>query len=302
MSKQALGKGLDALLGPGGDDLDIFSGGDNGDFNKNSIKESFVDISLIVTNPDQPRKEFKEEALQELADSIKEIGIIQPVIVEKKNGKYEIVAGERRYRASKLAGLDRIPVIEKSFSEEEKYEIALIENIQREDLSPIEEAKAYQQLINNYNLSQEALSRKLGKKRSTIANSLRLLKLPEDMQDALNSSDISAGHARSILAVINPADQRILFNRIMSDGLSVRESEKQSSDLNKGIRMKSDSVRKDDKFLKKKNPDVMDVEQRFIDALGTKVNLKGNLAKGRIEITYFSREDLERIFDIIVKN
>ncbi len=121
------------------------------------------------------------------------------------------------------------------------------------------------------------------------------------MQDALNNSDISAGHARSILSVVNPADQRILFNRIISGGLSVRESEKQSSELNKGIRSKSDSAKKDDTLLKKKNPDVMDVEQRFIDALGTKVNLKGNLAKGRIEITYFSKDDLERIFDIIVR-
>jgi len=300
VSKQALGKGLDALLGPGGDDLDIFKNGDNGDNFPGKLTESFVDISLIETNPFQPRKEFNEEALQELADSIKEIGIIQPVIVEKKNGKYEIVAGERRYRAAKIAGLEKIPVIEKSFSEEEKYEIALIENIQREDLSPIEEAKAYQQLINNYSLSQEALSKKLGKKRSTIANSLRLLKLPEDMQKSLNSGEISAGHARSILSVVNPADQRILFNRIISGGLSVRESEKQSSDLNKGIRIKSDTSKREDQLLKKKNPDIMDVEQRFIDALGTKVNLKGNLAKGKIEITYFSRDDLERIFDIIV--
>lgn len=298
MSNKALGKGLEALLQSGLDDIDPVNNGDNGE---NKIIENYIDISMIYANPDQPRKEFKEEALQELADSIKEIGIIQPVIVEKKNGKYEIVAGERRYRASKLAGLKKIPVIEKSFSEEEKYEIALIENIQREDLSPIEEAKAYLQLINNYNLSQEALSKKLGKKRSTIANSLRLLKMPQDMQNALNNGEISAGHARSILSVVNPADQRILFNRILTGGLSVRESEKQSSELNKGIRLKSDSSKKDDKLLKKKNPDVMGVEQKFIDALGTKVNLNGNLAKGKIEITYFSKEDLERIFEIIVK-
>ena len=301
MSNKALGKGLDALLGAGADNLDVFGGGDNGDIQASGNSESFIDISLIHANPNQPRKDFKEDALQELADSIKEIGIIQPVIVEKKNGKYEIVAGERRYRASKLAGLKKIPVIEKTFSEEEKYEIALIENIQRENLSPIEEAKAYQQLINNYSLSQDALSKKLGKKRSTIANSLRLLKLPEDMQNALNNGEISAGHARSILSAINPADQRILFNRIISGGLSVRESEKQSSELNKGIRKTSDSSKRNDTLLKKKNPDVMDVEQRFIDALGTKVNLKGNLAKGKIEITYFSKDDLERIFEIIVK-
>jgi ParB family transcriptional regulator, chromosome partitioning protein len=295
VSNKALGKGLEALMQTGLDDSLDFR--DNGD---NRLIENFIDISMIITNPDQPRKEFKEEALQELADSIKEIGIIQPIIVEKKNGKYEIVAGERRYRASKIAGLKKIPVIEKSFSEEEKYEIALIENIQREDLSPIEEAKAYLQLINNYTLSQEALSKKLGKKRSTIANSLRLLKMPQDMQSALNTGEISAGHARSILSVVNPADQRILFNRILTGGLSVRESEKQSSELNKGIRLTSDSSKKDDNLLKKKNPDVMSVEQRFIDALGTKVNLKGNLAKGKIEITYFSKEDLERIFEIIV--
>lgn len=298
MSNKALGKGLEALLQGGLDDVDSIDNRENGD---NKIIENFIDISMIHANPDQPRKEFKEDALQELADSIKEIGIIQPVIVEKKNGKYEIVAGERRYRASKLAGLKKIPVIEKSFSEEEKYEIALVENIQREDLSPIEEAKAYLQLINNYSLSQEALSKKLGKKRSTIANSLRLLKMPQDMQNALNNGEISAGHARSILSVVNPADQRILFNRIITGGLSVRESEKQSSELNKGIRLKNDSSKKDDKLMKKKNPDIMHVEQRFIDALGTKVNLNGNLAKGRIEITYFSKEDLERIFEIIVK-
>jgi len=298
VSNKALGKGLEALLQGGLDDVDSIDNRENGD---NKIIENFIDISMIHANPDQPRKEFKEDALQELADSIKEIGIIQPVIVEKKNGKYEIVAGERRYRASKLAGLKKIPVIEKSFSEEEKYEIALVENIQREDLSPIEEAKAYLQLINNYSLSQEALSKKLGKKRSTIANSLRLLKMPQDMQNALNNGEISAGHARSILSVVNPADQRILFNRIITGGLSVRESEKQSSELNKGIRLKNDSSKKDDKLMKKKNPDIMHVEQRFIDALGTKVNLNGNLAKGRIEITYFSKEDLERIFEIIVK-
>ena len=293
MSNKALGKGLEALLNSGLQDV---VNGDNRDY------DGFVDISLIDTNPDQPRKEFREEALQELADSIREIGVIQPVIVEKKNGRYILIAGERRYRASKLAGLSEIPVIEKSFSDEEKLEIALIENIQREDLSPIEEAKAYQHLINSYTLSQEELSKKLGKKRSTIANSLRLLKMPEDMQYSLNKGDITAGHARSILSVVNPADQRILFSRILKNGLSVRESEQQASELNRGIRGQNPSSgKKEEQILRKKNPDVMDIEQQFIDALGTKVSLNGNLLKGKIEITYFSREDLERIFEIIIK-
>lgn len=293
MSKRALGKGLEALFQSVSDETLAED--------KNGVIGLYVDIDKIVPNPNQPRKEFNAEMLDELAESIREKGVLQPILVEKKGDRYIIIAGERRFRASGIAGLKKIPVIEKNFTEEEKYEIALIENIQREDLSPIEEAKAYQTLITSYNLGQDELSKKIGKNRSTIANSLRLLKMPQDMQDALSSGEISAGHARAVLSVINPADQRILFNRIINGGLSVREAEKQSSDLNNGMRSLHGTGEKKEQLQKKKSPDVMNLEQQLIDALGTKVNLNGSLAKGKIEISYFSREDLERLFDLIAR-
>jgi len=261
---------------------------------KDAVKD--LAISEIVTNPGQPRKMFSEDSLQELAESISSRGVIQPIIVEKKENGYEIVAGERRYRASLIAGKKTIPGIVRKFSEEEKLEIALIENIQREDLTPIEEAQAYKNLIESLELSQQELADKVGKKRSTIANSLRLLNLPEDIQDSLNKGQISAGHARAILAVINPADQRILHSRIKEDGLSVRESEGMVVDLNKGKRPQN---REKAALPKNKIPEILSIEQKFIDHFGTRVQLKGNLNKGKIEISYFSEDDLERIFDLI---
>ena len=209
---------------------------------------------------------------------------------------YEIIAGERRFRASQLAGKDTIPAIIRTFSEEEKLEIALIENIQREDLTPIEEARAYRHLMDTLDLSQQELAEKVGKKRSTIANSLRLLNLPQDVQDSLNEGSITAGHARAILAVLNPADQKILHSRIKEDGLSVRESEKMVEDLNQGKRIKSHEKKS---APKNKIPEILSIEQKFIDHFGTRVQVKGNLKKGKIEISYFSGDDLERIYDII---
>ena len=260
----------------------------------NAVEE--VEISSIRANPDQPRKTFSRESLEELAESIKSRGVIQPIILEKSGDSYEIVAGERRYRASQLAGKDTIPAIVKSFTEEEKLEIALIENIQREDLTPIEEARAYKHLLETLDLSQQELAEKVGKKRSTVANSLRLLNLPQDVQDSLNDGSISAGHARAILAVLNPADQKILHSRIKDDGLSVRESERMVEDLNQGKR-----VQKPEKNTTPKNkiPEILSIEQKFIDHFGTRVQVKGNLKKGKIEISYFSEDDLERIYDII---
>jgi ParB family chromosome partitioning protein len=293
VSKRALGKGLEALFQSVSDETTSEE--------RVGAIGLYVDIDKIIPNPNQPRKDFNPELLDELAESIREKGVLQPILVEKKGESYIIISGERRFRASVIAGLKKIPVIEKEFTEEEKYEIALIENIQRENLSPIEEAKAYQTLITSYNLGQDELSKKIGKNRSTIANSLRLLKMPQDMQDSLSSGEISAGHARAVLSVINPADQRILFNRIVTGGLSVREAEKQSSDLNNGMRSLHGTGEKKEQLQKKKSPDVMNLEQQLIDALGTKVNLNGTLAKGKIEISYFSREDLERLFDLIAK-
>lgn len=292
-----LGRGLNALL----EDAEIDQE------RKPSLAgtELFIDPSLLKPNPHQPRREFDEQALGELADSIREHGIIQPIIVEDaKDGTYYIIAGERRTRAARIAGLTRVPVIIKKFSEERKLEVALIENIQRENLNPVEEAQAYHKLMTLGNLNQEEAAARVGKNRSTVANALRLLKLPEDMTSSLASGQITPGHARAILSVLNPSDQRILFGRIVGNGLSVRDSERIAAELNGGSRASSDSAKKDSKSKKSQSDQGIDIEtrsieQKFIDILGTKVSVKGSLERGSIEISYFSRDDLDRIFEII---
>lgn len=290
MSKRALGKGIDALFqGALPEDVSVGMEG----FRK-------VAVSRISANPRQPRKEFQEEALRELAESIREKGVLQPILVEEQGeSSYLIIAGERRWRAAKLAGLPEVPVIVRKFSEQEKLEIALVENIQREDLTPIEEAKAYKSLMDTAGLGQEELSSRLGKNRSTVANALRLLKLPEDMQEALNKREITSGHARAVLSVINPADQRILFNRIMANGLSVREAEAMAADLNKGVRASGDT---ENRPPKQKPPELQEMEQRLLDLLGTRVQIKGTGRKGSIEISYFSMDDLDRLYEILTKS
>lgn len=290
MAKRVLGRGIDALI----QQVDEDKVGDTGDV-------ATVDLRNIQPNPNQPRKDFDEDSLKELAESIRQQGIIQPIIVEKVFDSYTIIAGERRFRAAKMAGLSEVPVIVRSFSEEEKLEIALIENVQREDLNPIEEAYAYKELMERNNLSQESLAQKIGKKRSTVANAVRLLKLPEDMQESIVSGELSAGHARAILSLVNPADQRILYNRIVMDALSVREAERQAAGFNRGIRSSEKQKQRDKTDLPKiQSPEVQEIEQRFLDVLGTKVTLKGNLQRGKIEISYYSKEDLERIYDLLI--
>jgi ParB family chromosome partitioning protein len=289
VSKKALGKGIDALI----NQVEEPQTPEKSDVHKVALRN-------IEANPYQPRNRFDEEGLAELADSIKQQGIIQPLVVEANTqGGYTIIAGERRCRAARMAGLSEVPVIIRSFNEQEKLEIALIENIQREDLNAIEEAKAYRQLMDRYELNQEALAKKIGKKRSTVANAVRLLKLPEDMQDAIVEGTLSSGHARAILSVVNPADQRILFSRILSEELSVREAERQAAGFNKGVRSSEKS--KEKKADRNVSPEVQRIEQKFLDALGTKVTLKGNLNKGKIEIAYYSKEDLERLYEIIAE-
>ena len=290
MAKNALGKGIDALFGDSGENRDI------GNIDESSV--TVLPVKKIQAANDQPRKMFTEEALRELADSIKQKGILQPVLVRPHEGEYQIVAGERRFRAAKLAGLEEIPVIISEISDNEKLEIALIENIQREDLTPIEEAEAYKHMIDTLSISQEEVAEKVGKKRSTVTNSLRLLKLSDDMQKAINDGEMTAGHARALLSVLNPADQRILFNRICTQGLSVRETERQASALNSGSRKTSDKEKKP--AVKARDFDIKNMEQKFIDALGTKVQVKGDLKHGKIEISYFSKDDLERVYDLIV--
>lgn len=291
--KKALGgMGLDALLSL--DDNDDQVAVVIPEEIQDAVKE--LEISTIRANPDQPRKIFSEESLQELANSIASRGVIQPILVEKVGDSYEIIAGERRFRASQLAGKSEIPAIIRDFTDEEKLEIALIENIQREDLTAIEEARAYKHIMESLDLSQQEIAEKVGKKRSTIANSLRLLNLPIDIQESLNMGFITAGHARAILAVINPADQKILHSRIKDEGLSVRATESMVEDLNKGKRLQN---REKTALPKNKVPEILGIEQKFIDHFGTKVQVKGNLKKGKIEISYFSEDDLERIYDLI---
>ena len=261
-----------------------------------------LDPALLKPNPFQPRRTFNEESLQELAASIKEHGIIQPIIAEKNGDEYYIIAGERRTRAALLAGLTRVPVIFREFENSKKLEIALIENIQRENLNPIEEAKAYQEIMQLSNLNQEETAKRVGKSRSAVANAMRLLQLPDDMQTALEKGSITAGHARAILSLINPADQTLLFTRITEQSLSVREAEMQAAQLKNGSRAGQKNTapqpvsrpEADDAQLA-----VKDIEQQFIDALGTKVEIKGDLEKGIVHISYFSQADLDALYNKI---
>lgn len=258
----------------------------------------WVDPALLRPNPKQPRTEFDAQALEELAGSIKEHGIVQPIIIEPaEEGKFYIIAGERRTRAAKMAGLSKVPVQLRRYSDQKKLEVALIENIQRSDLNPIEEATAYYNLMQMGDLNQDEVAQRVGKKRSTVANSMRLLKLPEDMQKSLISGQLSAGHARALLSVVNPADQRVLFGRIVGGGLSVRETEELAGTLNNGGR--AADTKKKQKKAAKKDPDILAVEQKFLERLGTRCVLNGTLEKGSIEIDYFSRTDLDRLYNLI---
>ena len=298
--KRALGQGLDALLGGDGIDLDT-----EVSFSADSEEKSggilSVDISEIQPNPEQPRENFNEESLNELAESIKQQGVIQPVLAEKQpDGKYLIIAGERRWRAARKAGLSKLPVIERTFTEEQKLEIALVENIQREDLTPLEEARAYNQLMEKLGLSQQEVADKVGKNRSTVANSLRLLKLPENMKEAVEKGIISAGHARALLSVTDNNNREELFKRIEKNNLSVREAESAAASLNSLSTGKTEKSESDKSASgNSRDAEMKSLEQQFLQALGTKVSLKGSMDKGKIEISWYSREDLERIYNIL---
>ncbi len=257
-----------------------------------------VSLSLIQRDPEQPRQVFHQGALEELSASIQSKGVIQPILAEKKHGVYVIIAGERRYRAAKMAGLTKVPVIVKSLTPEDRYEIAIIENVQREDLNAMEEARAYKTLLDKTGMSQVELAQKIGKNRSTIANSIRLLQLSDDMQIILEQGRMSAGHARAILSVVNPADQRVLFKKIVQKGISVREAEAMAESLNNGAR----AGLKTSKVSKPQDPILSDIEQRLLEKLGTRVQLKGNSAKGKIEISYYSSDDLDRIYSIFLED
>lgn len=257
-------------------------------------KSADTDISNIPTgsvlpNPYQPRKYFDEEKLQELADSIKEYGILQPLIVNKNgDNKYELIAGERRLEASKIIGLEKVPVVIKKINNEEKLEIALIENIQRHNLNAIEEAMAYKKLQDEFGLTQEEVAKKVGKSRSAVANTLRLLNLPIEIQRALTSGKITEGHARMILTVANPEKQRALFELILRDKLNVRQVER---------KVKEVSIASHKRKIRTSDPETEDRENQLGSLLGTKVKIKKNRNGGQIVIDYYSGEELNGIFN-----
>jgi ParB family chromosome partitioning protein len=290
MSKRALGRGIDALLaGSEGKASAAAAAGE---------AVSMVPMSALQPGPHQPRKNFSEEAMRELARSIEQKGVLQPILVEQlEPGSYRIVAGERRFRAAQQAGLAEVPVLVRRFSELEKTEIALIENLQREDLSPVEEASGYKTLMERGNLTQEEVARRVGKSRPTVANALRLLKLSKPMLEALDRGRMDPGHARAILSLVNPADQDVLFQRITSRGLSVREAEATAARMNRGVR---DSGKKSAPAkTRSRQPELAALESRLIERLGTRVSILGSEKKGKIEIHYFSMDDLERISRLI---
>lgn len=258
-------------------------------------KELMVKVTAIEPNREQPRKDFNEEAMEELAESMKVYGVLQPLLVQKKGDYYEIIAGERRWRAAKLAGLKEVPVVIREYTKQQTMEIALIENVQREDLNPIEEAKAYQRLIQEFELKQEEIAARVGKNRVTITNSMRLLKLDERVQDLLIQNQITGGHARALLSVEDGQLQYELAGKIIAENLSVRETEKLVKSLSKKKNPKEKKVEDESLTLI-----FRDLEERMKSAMGTKVSInRKDKNKGRVEIEYYSESELERIVELI---
>jgi ParB family chromosome partitioning protein len=296
--KRGLGKGLNALI-PQEEERELparpeESGGENAGPAEGAVLR--LPLEKLKANPNQPRKAFDPGELAELADSIREHGIIQPIIAEDAgDGSYFIVAGERRSRAAKMAGLSEVPVILRHYNEEKRMEIALIENIQRANLNPLEEAAAYKRLMDISGLSQDEVAAKVGKNRSTVANALRLLKLPYNIQESIQEGDLSPGHARAILSVAGEKKQDLLFREILKKDLSVREAEKRAGILS-GQEKKQPKAQS---HSKGRAPELNAMEEKFIHHLGSKVLIHGDLNKGTIEIEYYSMEDLDRLYELL---
>ncbi len=286
--KSGLGKGLDSLI------TDRVGMKSSQSSEKSIRQDTNIDINKIEPNREQPRKNFEEDALLELAESIKQFGILQPLLVQDKTDYYEIIAGERRWRAAKIAGLKEVPVIIKKLNQQETVEISLIENIQRESLNPIEEAMAYKRLLNEFHLKQDEVAERVSKSRTAVTNSIRLLKLNEKVQQMVIDEMISTGHARALLAIADEEQQYILAQQIFDEKLSVRETEK----LIKKIQNQKEEIakKKEDSTL---SIIYQDLEQKLKNIMGTKVNIHSkDHKKGKIEIEYYSKEDLERIMEL----
>ena len=287
-AKKGLGKGLDALIPKGVVDTnnDVMD-------EKAAAPDKYVKISKVEPNRDQPRKNFDEDALQNLADSIKQFGVISPILVQDRKDYYQIIAGERRWRAAMMAGLKEVPVIIRNYTEQEIEEISLIENIQREDLNPIEEAQAYKRLMEKFKLKQDELAERVSKSRTAVTNSMRLLKLTEKVQEMLIEEMISSGHARALLAVEDPEQQYVLAQKAFDESLSVRDIEKLVKNLNK--------PKIEKKKAEKQSALYHEIEEKLKSALGTKVIItaKDN-QKGKLEIEYYSMDDLQKIMDLLM--
>jgi ParB family transcriptional regulator, chromosome partitioning protein len=287
MARQVLGRGLSALLG-------------EETTNNDSEELLDIDLDLIEPNSEQPRTRFTEENLEELTQSIRANGIVQPIVVRRHNSKYQIVAGERRWRAAQRAGLQKISAIVKNVSDDKLLELALIENIQRQELNPIEEAKAYKNLINTVGLTQEMVAERVGKNRTLITTSLRLLKLPDDIQKLIEEEKISAGHGRALLMIDDADAQRRVARTSMEMSLSVRETEKAVKRIGRG-----DSQTADNKKVTPKNDaNVVAAETKLRRYFGTNVRIipDGKGLSGKIEIEYYGDADLDRIYNLILKN
>ena len=296
VKRNGLGKGLDSLI-PNKAEKTVKAEKkteEKKEERKSESGEIHVKINQVEPNREQPRKEFDEDSLMELADSIKQFGILQPLLVQKKKDYYEIIAGERRWRAAKIAGIKEVPIIVKEYTNQEIVEISLIENIQRENLNPIEEAMAYKRLLEEFSLKQDEVAERVSKSRTAVTNSMRLLKLSPRVQQMIVDDMISTGHARALLAIDDEEQQYQLANRIFDEKLSVRETEK----LVKALK----NPKTEKKAQKIEHTFVYDnIEEQMKNIIGTKVsvNPKAN-GKGKIEIEYYSEEELERIYDLIM--
>ena len=289
---RGLGKGLDSLIPasvPKAESVqDTVKSEDN-------TQGTYVKITKVEPNREQPRKNFDEDALQELADSIKQYGIVEPLIVQDRKTYYEIIAGERRWRAAKLAGLKEVPVIIRNYTEQEIVEISLIENIQREDLNPIEEAQAYRRLLTEFNLKQDEVAERVSKSRTAVTNSMRLLKLCDEVQQMIIDDMITTGHARALITIEDPEQQYTIAQKVFDEKLSVRDVEKLVKNLNKPEKVKKEVVA--DKALEAV---YQDLEEKLKQSLGTKVSIasKGD-GSGRLEIEFYTHDDLEKITDLL---
>ena len=294
MAKRGLGKGLDSLIPNAVGEAKAKKEAVKENNIEKKEAETIVKITMVEPNRKQPRKNFDEDALQELSDSIKQFGLLQPILVQDRKDHYEIIAGERRWRAAKMAGLKEIPVMIRDYTDQEIMEISLIENIQREDLNPIEEAQAYKRLLTEFNLKQDEVAERVSKSRAAVTNSIRLLKLSDEVQQMVIDDMISTGHARTLLAVEDKDEQYNLAQRIFDEKLSVRDVEKLVKNLHKPEKASKKTENKTMEAI------YQDIEEKLKQKLSTKVTLtsKGE-GTGKIEIEFYNNEDLDRLLDLI---